>query len=61
MSRPAKPGVYLNEINNREYLSFRTKEVQVFIEKDLIQEIHESGGVIKVLMGDYGAWDLTVS
>jgi len=35
--------------------------VQVFIEKDLIQEIPESGGVIKVLMGDYGTWDLTVS
>ena len=33
----------------------------MFIEEDLIKKIPESGGVIRVLMGDYGAWDLAVS
>ena len=36
------------------------KGVQVFIEKGLIEELPDTGGVIKVLMGDYGVWDLAV-
>jgi hypothetical protein len=33
--------------------------VELFIEKRLIDELPESGGLINVLMGDYGCWTIS--
>ena len=41
-------------INNREYLYFRTLEIELYIEKALIDDLPNQDFNVKVLMGDYG-------
>jgi len=47
-------------INDKEYLHFKVKGIQLFVEKKLVDALPESGGLINVLMGDCGSWTVTI-
>ena len=41
-------------IDEREYIYFQTRGLELYIEKKIIDELPEGDRNIKVLMGDYG-------
>ena len=47
-------------INNREYVSFKTNGVELYIEKVLVDKASDNDGRINVLMGDYGARSIQI-
>ena len=46
-------------INNRQYYRFDVKGIVLFIENKLIEVLPPTGGMINVLMGDYGSWTIS--
>ncbi len=48
-------------IDHREYVSIIGKEIHLYIEKKLLDELADAGGGLPVYMGDYGCWTLRVA
>jgi hypothetical protein len=48
-------------IDDREYASITVKNIHLYIEKKLLNELPEGGGRLPVYMGDYGCWTLRVA
>ena len=41
-------------VNKREYVFFEANSIELYIEKELVDNVSENDGQIRVLMGDYG-------
>ena len=47
-------------INNRRYDLFQVKGMELYIERKLVDALPGFGGMINVLMGDYGCWTISL-